>query len=83
MDRGAWWATVHGVARVRQDLVTKEQVDVHLEDVVIKRQSCQVPRRCMLNWASSEHQLIESEMAPWYNWTLSDSEYAYLSTETA
>ena len=23
MDRGAWRATVHGVARVRQDLVTK------------------------------------------------------------
>ena len=23
MDRGAWWAIVHGVARVRHDLVTK------------------------------------------------------------
>ena len=23
MDRGAWWATVHAVTRVRQDLVTK------------------------------------------------------------
>ena len=23
MDRGAWWSTVHGVARVRQDLATK------------------------------------------------------------
>ena len=23
MDRGAWWATVHGVARVGHDLVTK------------------------------------------------------------
>ena len=23
MDRGAWWATVHGVARVRHDLATK------------------------------------------------------------
>ena len=23
MDRGAWWATVHGVTRVRHDLVTK------------------------------------------------------------
>ena len=23
MDRGAWWATIHGVARVRHDLVTK------------------------------------------------------------
>ena len=23
MDRGSWWATVHGVARVRHDLATK------------------------------------------------------------
>ena len=23
MDRGAWWVTVHGVTRVRHDLVTK------------------------------------------------------------
>jgi len=23
MDRGAWWATVHGVARIGHDLVTK------------------------------------------------------------
>ena len=25
MDRGAWQATVHGVARVRHDLATKQQ----------------------------------------------------------
>ena len=25
MDRGAWWATVHGVARVGHDLETKQQ----------------------------------------------------------
>ena len=25
MDRGAWQATVHGVARVRHDLVTEQQ----------------------------------------------------------
>ena len=25
MDRGAWWATVHGVAKVGHDLVTKNQ----------------------------------------------------------
>ena len=23
MDRGAWWATVHGVVRARHDLATK------------------------------------------------------------
>ena len=25
MDRGAWWATVHGLQRVGHDLVTKQQ----------------------------------------------------------
>ena len=25
MDRGAWWATVHGVTRVRHDLATEQQ----------------------------------------------------------
>ena len=25
MDRGAWWATVPGVAKSRQDLATKQQ----------------------------------------------------------
>ena len=25
MDRAAWWATVHGVTRVRYDLVTKQK----------------------------------------------------------
>ena len=27
MDRGAWQATVHGVARVRHDLATKPPID--------------------------------------------------------
>ena len=25
MDRSTWWATVHGVAKVRHDLVSKQQ----------------------------------------------------------
>ena len=28
VDRGAWWATVHGVARVGHDLVTKPRHQV-------------------------------------------------------
>ena len=28
MDRGAWWATVHRLQRVRHDLVTKQQEDI-------------------------------------------------------
>ena len=27
MDRGAWQATVHGVARVRHDLATKQEME--------------------------------------------------------
>ena len=38
MDRGAWWATVHGVAeRDTHDLVTKQQ----LKDVQFSRQRLQ------------------------------------------
>ena len=25
MDRGAWWATVHGIVRVRHEFATKER----------------------------------------------------------
>ena len=31
MDRGAWWATVHGVARVGHDLATKPPPDEYKE----------------------------------------------------
>ena len=27
MDRGVWWTTVHGVARVRHDLATKPTIN--------------------------------------------------------
>ena len=25
IDRGAWWAAIHGIAKVRRDLMTKQQ----------------------------------------------------------
>jgi len=31
MDRGAWWATVHGIAGVRCDLTTKQQQRRHFK----------------------------------------------------
>ena len=34
IDRGAWWATIHGVARVRHDLVTKQQ---HAPHTLVKK----------------------------------------------
>ena len=30
MDKGAWRATVHGISRVRHDLVTKPQQHTHI-----------------------------------------------------
>ena len=30
MDRGAWWATVHEVARVGHNLVTKQQQQINI-----------------------------------------------------
>ena len=33
MDRGAWWATVHGVARGGCELVTKHKHKVDLKDI--------------------------------------------------
>ena len=29
LERGAWWATVHGIAGVRHDLVAKPQPLIH------------------------------------------------------
>ena len=40
MDRGAWWATVHGVVRVGNVLATKQQsIHLSLSLSVIKRAS--------------------------------------------
>ena len=36
MDRGAWWVTVHGVARVRHDLGTKPTTTTTLQEKKIK-----------------------------------------------
>ena len=34
MDRGAWWATVHAVARVRKhNLVTQQQKQRHINNI--------------------------------------------------
>ena len=35
MDRGAWWATVSGVARVRHNLVTKPPPPYTVDTVVL------------------------------------------------
>ena len=39
MDRGAWWATVHGVPRVKHDLVPKPPPQLIAEDINSKPRS--------------------------------------------
>ena len=34
MDSGAWWATVHGVARVGHDLATKPPIQTFVSKVI-------------------------------------------------
>ena len=35
MDRGAWWATVHGVARVRHNLPTKPPPHIVYKKLIV------------------------------------------------
>ena len=46
MDRGAWWATVHGFAKVVRDLATKQQQG-HLENfqICLSGHKLQNPRK--------------------------------------
>ena len=41
MDRGAWWAVVHGVTGVGQDLVTKQQqiymIHYHKTEYIVQK----------------------------------------------
>ena len=45
MNRGAWWAAVHGLRRVRRDLVTKQQ---QLLPIPTTSDASTVPR--VLSW---------------------------------
>ena len=38
IDRGAWWATVHGLQRVRHDLVTNQQqwIEIYLSGAYLE-----------------------------------------------
>ena len=41
MDRGAWQATVHGVARVRHDLETNPPPkQCHWKEVILQKKIC-------------------------------------------
>ena len=47
MDRGAWWATVHGDARVGHDLATKQQKQQDIVLKVLPIRKCQMKRSCL------------------------------------
>ena len=55
MDRGAWRATVHGVARVGSDLVTKQPhmcIDLFLATLSLHRHTGTLLAACGSAWAS-------------------------------
>ena len=57
MDRGAWWATVHGVARGRQDLATKPPPPSGLGSQVW--------------WRLFSHSLVWIRKPSWVTWHMS------------
>ena len=54
MDRGAWWAAVHGVTGVGHDLETKRQQCPQV--TLVKTRTCdlEAPPRCRLTWMGTE-----------------------------
>ena len=48
MDRGAWQAIVHGVTRVRHDLVTKPHNKSHEKQKLKSKKQIQHPTGCPL-----------------------------------
>jgi len=51
MDRGAWWATVHGVAKSQ----------TQLSDLII---NWSIHFKCMYNWTKSQHYCYKIKTAP-------------------
>ena len=54
MDRGAWRATVHGIARVRRDLVTKQQQitvsNIKIRTLGLELEKAVAPHSSTLAW---------------------------------
>ena len=56
MNRGGWWATVHGVTRVELDSETKQQLLLQV---------------FMASWASLVAQTVKNPPAVWVTWVQS------------
>ena len=63
MDRGAWWATVYGVARVGPDLVTKQQLHTYSVVSLCLTSLC-VPTDCSPP-GSSVHGILQARILGW------------------
>ena len=53
MDRGAWWAAVHGVAGIGQDLATKQQMLMFF--------SCQKYTKSRVGWERNQDSGVSSQ----------------------
>ena len=62
MDRGAWRATVHGVARVRHDLVTKPPIPPPVKTLVIHATGTEMARDVVLT--CFRQQALKQTMQP-------------------
>ena len=60
MDGGAWWAAVHGVARVRQDWVTSLSLSPRMEELQWHPYSTEWSRTSEDCWSTSQDYLKHS-----------------------
>ena len=62
MDRGAWWATFHGIARVRHDLVTNYH---YLGQITTRYKANTAVRDCLVQTSSYWMPTINSVTYVW------------------
>ena len=67
MDRGAWWATVHGVARIGHDLVTKPPSRLSITLRLERWKPFQTPLQL---WFWMRLEVLQTTTSPWTLHTL-------------
>ena len=67
MDRGAWWATVHGITTVGHDLVSKPPRTLLGTGNIImaKPEYVFVPRKLSCEWVTASHSEREYKEELW------------------
>ena len=59
MDGGAWWATVHGVARIGHNLVIKPQGKRHSESVEVWKKTKELWKKLPIDCSSERWSELE------------------------